>query len=70
MHQGGEDRKREGGGAVMLQQTVECHNLQQYMRSCTREEKRDDHNFQRQFGEKPSIIPGCTGVILNTTQGK
>ena len=33
--------------------------------SVTRKEKtREDYAFQRQFDEKPSVIPGCPGLYL------
>ena len=32
----------------------------------TREKKRKDYAFRRQFNEKSSIIPGCPGSIHKT----
>ena len=31
-----------------------------------KEKKRKDYAFWRQFNEKPSIIPGCPGWVINT----
>jgi hypothetical protein len=33
---------------------------------CLTEKKRKDYAFQRQFNEKPSIIPGCPGIMCLT----
>jgi len=32
-----------------------------------KEKKRKDYTFRRQFNEKPSIIPGCPGLTIETS---
>jgi len=31
-----------------------------------KEKKRKDYTFRRQFNEKPSITPGCSGTLIHS----
>jgi len=59
---------------VRLQVDEEMHVLLQNLKVCcfpmwkrkeqkAKEKKGKDYTFQRQFNEKPSIIPGCPGLL-------